>query len=254
METVETKNKKGGAGLIKLIILALIVIGIGVILRYTDVAGYVTLANLNLFRETFGAFAPILYVLIYAVGTIVAFPGTILTLSSGLLFGTILGTLVVLIGATLGATAAFLLARYAGRGTVERFVSGGQLAKFDKSVSGSGFSAVLFTRLVPLFPFNLINFAWGLTGVKLRDYILATAIGILPGSFVYVNLASAVRTVLENSPDGKLSSVKFGDLLNPNILLAFALLGLLSFAPLAIKAFRRKKDDSVKILEETAMK
>lgn len=108
------------------------------------------------------------------------------------------------------------------------------MEKFDQTISGNGLSAVLFTRLVPLFPFNLINFAWGLTGVSLRDYVIGTAIGIIPGTFVYANLAGAVARSLEGT-DGALTSVDVGRLLNRDVFAAFALLGLLALVPLLIK-------------------
>ncbi len=234
LRRAEERPEPRGSGWWKLILLGLTLVTFVLVLRYTGVARYVTLDTLRQFREAAGAWAPVSFVALYAAGTVVAFPGLVLSLSGGLLFGTLLGGALIVLGATLGATLAFLLARYAGRGAIERFVSGSHLAKFDQTISGNGLSAVLFTRLVPLFPFNLINFAWGLTGVSLRDYVIGTAIGIIPGTFVYANLAGAVARSLEGT-DGALMSVDVGRLLNRDVFAAFALLGLLALVPMLIK-------------------
>ncbi len=222
-----------GEGWWRFVLFLCAIVAVMLLIRFTNIASYLTLENLHRFREAAGIFAPLIFIATYAVGTVFAFPGALLTLSGGLLFGTLVGTALVVIGATMGATLAFLLARYAGRGTVERFVSGRQLEKFDRMVSDSGLSAVLFTRFVPLLPFNLLNFAWGLTGVRLRDYVIGTAVGMLPGSFVYANLAGAVARSLQNS-DGALSSVNLSRLLNRDVLIALAMLGLLTLVPVLI--------------------
>ena len=234
---VEDTEKTKGSGWRRLLLLLGAIIAAALLIRFTSIASHLTLENLHRFREAAGVFAPLIFIAAYAVGTIFAFPGSLLTLSGGLLFGTVIGTVLVVIGATTGATLAFLLARYAGRRTVERFLSGTQLEKFDRMVTGSGLSAVLFTRFVPLLPFNLLNFAWGLTGVKLRDYVIGTALGILPGSFVYANLAGAVARSLQNS-DSALSSVNLSRLLNRDVLIAFAILGLLALVPVLIRVMK----------------
>ncbi len=238
-DTASTVSK--GEGWWKFVLFLCAIVAVVLLIRFTNIASYLTLENLHRFREAAGIFAPLIFIAAYAVGTVFAFSGALLTLSGGLLFGTLVGAALVVIGATTGATLAFLLARYAGRGTVERFVSGRQLEKFDRVVSGSGFSAVLFTRFVPLLPFNLLNFAWGLTGVNLRDYVIGTAIGILPGSFVYANLAGSVARSLQNT-DGRLSSVNLSALLNRDVFIAFAMLGVLACVPILIRAMKGRAE------------
>lgn len=218
----------------KLVVLGSALGAVLITFHFTDAARYVTLTNIQRLREKSGAWTPIAFIVLYSVGTVAAFPGSLMSLTGGLLFGTVLGGTLIVLGATCGATAAFLLARYAGRQTVERFISGSELERFDHLIGGSGFSAVLFTRLVPLFPFNFINFAWGLTSVRLLDYVLSTAIGIIPGAFVYANLAGAVARSLAGTNDS-LASVKIGRLLNPDVLVAFTMLGLLALIPILIK-------------------
>jgi uncharacterized membrane protein YdjX (TVP38/TMEM64 family) len=170
---------------------------------------------------------------------VIAFPGSLMSLAGGLLFGTLIGGTLIVVAATCGATLAFLLARYAGREAIQKFISGGQLEKFDQLISGSGLSAVLFTRLVPLFPFNFINFAWGFTGVRLRDYVVGTVVGIIPGAFVYANLAGAVARSLEGT-DESLASINAGRLLNRDVLVAFTLLGLLALVPMLVKGWQSR--------------
>ena len=218
----------------KLIVLGLALTAAVILFRFTNVTDYLTLAGIHRLREAVGIWAPPTFVLVYAAGTLIAFPGSVLSLTGGLLFGTLLGGTLIVVGASLGAVCAFLLARYAGRDVIEKFISGRRLEKFDQLVHGSGLSAVLFTRFVPLLPFNFLNFAWGLTSVRFRDYVVGTVIGITPGAFVYANLAGAVARSLQHN-DQSIASIEIGLLLNRDILLAFTLLGFLALIPLIVK-------------------
>jgi uncharacterized membrane protein YdjX (TVP38/TMEM64 family) len=239
-EGLETKTSKvrdaqdSKSGWWKLVLLGLALITAVVLFRYTNAAQYVTPASIRRLHDAVGVWAPVSFVVVYAVGTLVAAPGSLLSLTGGLLFGTLIGGTLIVVGATCGAICAFLLARYAGRETIERFISGGRLEKFDNLVRGSGLSAVLFTRLVPLFPFNFINFAWGLTSVRLRDYVVGTVIGIIPGAFVYANLAGAVARSLESTGES-IASIQIGRLINRDVFVAFTLLGFLALVPMLVK-------------------
>jgi uncharacterized membrane protein YdjX (TVP38/TMEM64 family) len=128
--------------------------------------------------------ARLIYVGVYIVGTMALLPGTVLSFAGAVLFGAYEGTLYTWVGATVGATLAYLMARLLGRDFVERLF-GGRFAAFDQRIREHGFTGLLIIRLLPVFPFNAVNFGCGLTGIRLRDYVLATAIGILPGTFVY---------------------------------------------------------------------
>jgi uncharacterized membrane protein YdjX (TVP38/TMEM64 family) len=128
--------------------------------------------------------ARLIYVAVYIVGTVALLPGTVLSFAGAVLFGAYEGTLYAWLGATIGATLAYLMARVLGREFVERLF-GGRFAAFDQRIREHGFTGLLIIRLLPLFPFNAVNFGCGLTGIRLRDYVLATAIGIVPGTFVY---------------------------------------------------------------------
>ena len=129
--------------------------------------------------------ARLLYVLFYIAGTVLFLPGSALSFVGALLFGVWEGTLYTWIGATIGATLAFAVARrWLGRDFVEQLL-GGKLNLLDQRLREHGFVSMLVLRLVPLFPFVGVNFGCGLTSVRLRDYVLGTAIGIVPGTFVF---------------------------------------------------------------------
>lgn len=166
-------------------------------------------------------------VLVYAAVTALSIPGAvILSLAAGFLFGRWVGTLVVVAGATMGATAAFLAARYLFRDWAQRRMPPSARRLAD-GFSGDAFHYLLFLRLVPLFPFWLVNLVPAFTTVRVRTYVVATAVGIVPGSFVFVNLGRSL---------GNLRSA--GDLLGRETIVAFALLGALSLVPVAVRARR----------------
>lgn len=134
---------------------------------------------------------PAAYVAIYVVLTVLLFPGAVLTAAGGAVFGTVLGTLLTVVGATIGATASFLIGRRLGRAQLEQ-IGGPRLRRLDAWLAQRGFTAVLYVRLVPVVPFNLLNYGAGVTGVSTRDYVLATVIGIVPGAFAYSALGSSL--------------------------------------------------------------
>lgn len=145
-------------------------------------------------QETFiglGVLGPLLFAAVYAVAATLLVPASPFTLAAGLLFGPLLGSVTALVGATAGATGAFLLGRGLGREAVAGF-GGRRLAALDRHLATRGFVSLLLIRLVPLFPFNLVNIGAGVTGLRLRDYILATAVGIIPGTVAYAALGGTV--------------------------------------------------------------
>src|SRR5205823_5650362 len=138
-----------------------------------------------------GAVGLLLFVLLYVAAAVLFLPGSVLTLGAGAVFGLARGVGLVWIGATLGATAAFLVGRYLARDWVARRIDGNpRFRAIDEAVAREGWKIVLLTRLSPVFPFNLLNYAFGLTRVSLRDYVLASAAGMLPGTAMYVYLGS----------------------------------------------------------------
>jgi uncharacterized membrane protein YdjX (TVP38/TMEM64 family) len=142
-----------------------------------------------------GAMGAIAFIALYIGATVAFFPGSILTLGAGVLFGVVLGSLYVFLGATLGATAAFLVGRYLARSWVSKKIEGNpKFHAIDEAVGREGFKIVLLTRLSPVFPFNLLNYAYGLTGVSLKDYVLAS-IGMIPGTLMYVYIGSLAGSI-----------------------------------------------------------
>ncbi|MCA9245679.1 MAG: TVP38/TMEM64 family protein [Planctomycetales bacterium] len=145
----------------------------------------------------------ILFACIYVVACVLFLPGSPITLGAGYAFGVFWGTVAVVLGSVGGATVAFLAGRWLVRDLVEERV--GRSTKFaaiDRAVGEHGFKVVLLTRLSPVFPFNLLNYAYGLTRVRLRDYVLASWIGMFPATVMYVYLGSAVRNLADLFRDG----------------------------------------------------
>jgi uncharacterized membrane protein YdjX (TVP38/TMEM64 family) len=141
-----------------------------------------------------GPWGPLIFVGIYIVATVLFIPGSVLTLGAGALFGVVLGSVCVSISATLGATAAFLVGRYLARDAIARRIGRHEkFAAIDRAVADEGWKIVLLTRLSPVFPFTLLNYAFGLTRVKLGHYVLASWIGMMPGTVMYVYLGSLVN-------------------------------------------------------------
>jgi uncharacterized membrane protein YdjX (TVP38/TMEM64 family) len=155
------------------------------------------------------------YMLIYMGGTILLLPGTILSFAGAVLFGAYEGTVYTWLAATMGAALAFWLARFLGRDFIGRLT--GKLDALDRYIREHGFTGLFIIRLIPLFPFNGVNFACGLTGMRFRDYALATALGILPGTFVYQYLfAKFHEKVLKEG-------VRLEYLADPELLLAIGI-------------------------------
>lgn len=220
----------------KIILAAVLAAGIGAFF-YFDLGRFLSLEALKTNRdnllaytnENFGA-AVVIFVLIYIVQTAFSLPGgAILTLAGGFLFGSVWGTLIVNLGATIGATLAFLAARYLLRDWVERKF-GDWLEPIQAGFEKNAMSYLLTLRLIPAFPFFLVNLVSGLTRVNLVTYMAATSLGIIPGSFVF---AFAGRQL------GTINSV--GEIASPPVLLAFTLLGLLALMPIAYRKFTTKQ-------------
>ncbi|AFZ22489.1 hypothetical protein Cylst_0112 [Cylindrospermum stagnale PCC 7417] len=140
--------------------------------------------------DSLGTVGAIAFITIYIIATVAFLPGSILTLGAGVIFGVFWGSVYVFIGATLGATAAFLVGRYLARGWVaNKIADNKKFAAIDEAVGREGLKIVLLTRLSPIFPFNLLNYAFGITGVTLKDYFIGS-LGMIPGTIMYVYIGS----------------------------------------------------------------
>ncbi|MEG5015237.1 MULTISPECIES: TVP38/TMEM64 family protein [unclassified Microcoleus] len=151
-----------------------------------------------------GPWGPAAFILIYIVATVLFIPGSLLTLGSGVLFGVVGGSVCVSIGSILGATCAFLVGRYLTRDWVSKQIEGNQKFKaIDSAVASEGWKIVLLTRLSPIFPFNLLNYAFGVTQVSLKDYFLASWIGMIPGTVMYVYIGSLAGSLAALGSSGR---------------------------------------------------
>ena len=174
----------------------------------------------------FGLLAPLGHVVLFALGTILFVPGAIFGLLGGALFGPLWGAVLNLTGATLGATAAFLVARYAAAHWVRRKL-GGRLDRLIAEVEAEGWRFVAFVRLVPLFPFNLTNYALGLTRISFKHYVLASLVCMMPGAVAYAWLGHAGR----EAAAGNTAAIRYG-------LTALALLAAITFLPRLVRRLR----------------
>jgi uncharacterized membrane protein YdjX (TVP38/TMEM64 family) len=150
--------------------------------------------------QSAGYWAPLLFIAVYILACLLFLPGSLLTIGAGFIFGFVEGVVIVSIGSTLGAGAAFLFARTLMRDFVARKVAHlPRFAVLQQAVKREGFKIVLLTRLSPLFPFNLLNFAFGLTTVSFRDYLLASWMGMLPGAVLFIYIGSMIRSLSDLS-------------------------------------------------------
>ena len=211
--------------------LALLVLAGAITLAFTY-RDHIDVVALQAWVEEAGAAAPLLFVALYALATVLFLPGSVLTLAGGALFGPIWGTLYNLTGATLGAVFAFVIARYLASNWVQTRVeagAGGRVERLVKGVEAEGWRFVAFTRLVPLFPFNLLNYALGLTRIPLLHYALASFVFMLPGALAYTYLGFAGR-----------EAVAGGEGMIRNGLIALALLAVVAFLPRLVARLREK--------------
>jgi len=218
-------------GLLGLILLA----AVGGAIAYRD---QFDAAALQAWVEGAGAAGPVVFMALYALATVLFLPGSVLTLAGGALFGPAWGTLWNLTGATLGASLAFLVARYLGADWVTRR-AGPRLQRLNDGVTSEGWRFVAFVRLVPVFPFNLLNYALGLTRIPFLAYVLASWIFMLPGAIAYTWLGFAGREALAG-----------GEGMIRNILIALALLAAVAFLPRFMRKLREKPMLAVESLKQ----
>ena len=179
----------------------------------------------------------VVYALMYAVCAAALVPASLLTFGAGAIFGVVGGTIVVLVGATLGAMLAFVLARTVLRQRVEQMIAKRpKLAAVDRAVAKEGTKLMLLCRISGFPPFIFANYAFGLTGVSALSYFLTTFFGIIPGAFVYASLGSGVGALIESGerPD-------LGIIFTPRVLLPLVGLAVLALLPVAYKWLQRKR-------------
>ena len=183
-----------------------------------------------------GAYAVLLYIVIYVISVALSVPGAaILTVTGGLLFGQWFGSLYVLVGATIGAMGIFLIARTV-LGDALRKRAGPAMQKMEVGFQENALSYLLVLRLIPLFPFFLMNIVPAFLGVKLRTFVIGTFIGIIPGSFVFATVGAGLGSIFERNDNFSLQGV-----LTPEIIAALVGLAVMALLPVAYKKFRNSK-------------
>jgi uncharacterized membrane protein YdjX (TVP38/TMEM64 family) len=188
-EAVTGKARPQTYGKGKLVLWGLLVVGLLVLAKVLN-AQAVLRSALD-WIQSLGPWGPVMFAVLYILATVLFLPGSILTLGAGVVFGVLKGWILVSISATLGAAAAFFVGRYLARGWVSKQIEGNASFKaIDEAVGHEGWKIVGLTRLSPVFPFNLLNYAFGVTRVTSRDYILASWIGMMPGTLMYVYIGS----------------------------------------------------------------
>lgn len=220
---------------LRVIVALLLLAALGAAVVYRD---RLDPAALQAWVEGAGAAGPLLFMALYALATVLFLPGSVLTLAGGALFGPLWGTLWNLAGATLGAALAFVIARYLGADWVSRR-AGPRLSRLNEGVSSEGWRFIAFVRLVPVFPFNLLNYALGLTRIPFLAYVVASGIFMLPGAFAYTWLGYAGREALGG-----------GEGMIRNLGIALALLAAVAFLPRLVRKLREKPMLAVEVLKK----
>jgi uncharacterized membrane protein YdjX (TVP38/TMEM64 family) len=206
----------------------LAIIGVLVLARALDAQAYLRAALERI--QDLGAWGAVLFALLYTLATVLLLPGVILTLGAGAVFGVVKGSILVSFSATLAATAAFFVGRYLARGwVVKQLEANPRFKAIDEAVAGEGWKIVGLTRLSPAFPFNLLNYTFGVTRVSPRDYILASWIGMMPGTVMYVYIGSLA---------GNLATLGAGGQARTPAEWAFSIVGLLATVAVTVYVTR----------------
>lgn len=225
-----------GKSRLKLVLFILVIITVIASVKAFHLEQYLSAQRLGSLLDGMGIWAPFVFILLYSAGMLIGLPATLFTVAGGLIFGTWFGTLYNVIGATIGASGAFWIARLLGSEALTNKFSGHKwFEKLNKGLMENSLYYMLFIRLVPVFPFNGINFGCGLTKMPFRDYFIGTAIGIIPGAFVFTNAAAELG-----------ESAKSGEFITSGTIGAFVLLGLFSLVPIIVKNRYEKKKQSSK--------
>jgi len=217
-------------GLFKAVVFAAFIAAAIVLVRLTPVKEYLTADALGRLLADAGLWAPLVFIVIYALGVCLFVPGSILTGLGAVIFGAYWGFVYVWVGAMIGASAAFFIGRTLGREFAASLV-GGRLRKYDDAIERNGFATVLYLRLI-YFPFTPLNFGMGLTRVRFWDYFWGTGLGILVGTFIFTFFFGTLKEVW--------SSGNWADLVSFKVFLSVALFIFSFFIPKLIKVVRRK--------------
>ena len=222
------EGNNNGGGKTKRLILLLLIIGAIIIIRISGIYQYLDQEALRQLVQAYGALAPVIYMLIYTIAPVLFLPGLPITVAGGILFGPFWGVVYSITSATLGACMAFLVSRYIARGWVESKLKNPGWQRLDQGVERHGWKVVAFTRLIPLFPFNLLNYAFGLTKIKFSHYALTTFLFMLPGCIAYIVFSSSLLEVLRGE-------------VSPTFIIGAILVVLVSLIPFIYRWHKNRK-------------
>jgi uncharacterized membrane protein YdjX (TVP38/TMEM64 family) len=228
MEHVMDTRQKKRKGLIKALIFLAFIISAIVLIRFTPVRDYLSTEALTAFLESAGIWAPLVYIITYAVGVCLFVPGTLLTGLGAAIFGAYWGFVYVWIAAMLGASGAFLIGRTLAREFASSLI-GDKLKKYDDAIERNGFATVLYLRLV-YFPFTPMNFGMGITKVRFKDYIFGTGLGIIVGTFIFTFFIGTLKEVW--------ASGNWAELISFKVFFSIGLFVFSFFIPKLIKKFK----------------
>lgn len=220
------ENKKGIIAK-RIFIICLIISAIAAV-RFSGAADYLEQEKLRQLIAGFGMMAPIVYMLIYSVAPALLLPGLPITIVGGILFGPFWGVVYTITSATIGACIAFLVARYVARDWVEKKLRGPRWRRLDRAVEDNGWKVVAFTRLIPLFPFNLLNYAFGLTKIRFLHYALATFVFMLPACIAFIVFSSSLLDLVRGH-------------VSVNFAMGLALIAVVALIPVAYRRYKAKK-------------
>ena len=236
---------KGRVSIVRLLPIGVLILGLGAFFAL-GLDRYVSIETLRDNRETLtawvernGLWAGLVFAGIYAVVVAFSLPGgALMTITSGFLFGLVFGTVWAVLGAVTGATALFIAVKF-GIGEALRERMGGPIKRMEEGFREDAFSYLLVLRLVPLFPFFLVNLAPAFLGVSLRTYFFATLIGIIPGAFVYASVGNGVGALFDAGQDPNL-----GIIFQPQFLIPIVGLAVLALIPVVYRRFIQKREAS----------
>lgn len=195
-EVINPPGRMNGNRKIKIVLITLFIALICFSLFYFPPKEFIQ--SLLVWTQEIGFYGYFVVIIVYILACLLFLPGSIVTLASGFLFGVYYGSIVVSIGSTLGASAAFLTARFFARNSIQKWVANNKkFHSLDAAVGKQGFKIVLLTRLSPIFPFNFLNYAFGLTNVSFREYVIGSWLGMIPGTILYVYLGSTAQDMAQ---------------------------------------------------------
>jgi uncharacterized membrane protein YdjX (TVP38/TMEM64 family) len=227
-----TSPPKKASAVIKPLIFLLLIITV-ILLNYFHLEQYLDKDRLRQIAASYGALVPIVYLLVWTFGPLFL-PGLPITIAGGILFGPFWGVVYTAIGATSGAACVFLVARYLARDWVAARISGAKLASLDDKVAGHGWKIVAFTRLIPIFSFSLLNYAFGLTKISFLPYVITTFFCMLPSTIAYVYFSSNILDLFQ----GKISR---------GLIIGIILVVVVSLIPLVYKRVKARRGEEAEL-------